>query len=260
MLEGVGISRVSAELNEALVRDLGVESRIATPSELNRIADGLSESPSDGLKNNACEDKLVEAGRDNQAAEVSDHGAFTSEFCEHIDLAESEKMTTSQASDALKGEPMENLGSPMGEDRFDEYRRDVEKGEATEKPRIVQNKSDGCRREEETISNLQAKYPDEEGFRILRERDLLDNHGMPVKDPTPPEGKQPEGRRIDIVVVDKDGQVLESVEVTSLDAPKAEQLAKEQRIRDVGGTHVRDPDSGQLYNVSGVETRVERRS
>jgi len=137
---------------------------------------------------------------------------------------------------------------------------DADVGRETEKPQIVQNKEDGCRREEEAIDALKEQYPEEDGYRILRERDLVDSSGMPVKDPAPGDGKHAEGRRIDIVVVDREGKVVDSIEVTSKTAPKDDQMAKEQRIRESGGTFVRDPDTGDLYDISQTPTRVERRA
>lgn len=128
-----------------------------------------------------------------------------------------------------------------------------------EKPQIVQNKEDGCRREEQVIDELRQKYPEDEGFRVLRERDIVDVNGLPVTDPFPPEGKKPSGRRIDIAVVDKVDNVKDLVEVTSPTAPKEEQMAKEQRIREAEGNYIRDPETGKLYDISQIQTRIERR-
>src|SRR5690606_37147116 len=67
-----------------------------------------------------------------------------------------------------------------------------------------------------------------------------------------------EMRRIDSVVF-QGGQVLDSVEVTSLTANKASQIAKENRIRQNGGTFVRDRETGNLIDISQVPTRIVRK-
>ena len=128
---------------------------------------------------------------------------------------------------------------------------DVEKKQDI--PPVVQNKLDGCRRENEVAKELEKKYPEKEGYQVLRERELCDRDGNPVIDE-----ETGQKRRIDFVVV-KDGKVVDMVEVTSKTAPKREQLAKEYRIRDNGGNYIRDYD-GNVYRVpDNVETRVERR-
>ena len=37
---------------------------------------------------------------------------------------------------------------------------------------------------------------------------------------------------------------------------KADQIQKERRIKSAGGTFVRDPQTGQLIDISGLESRV----
>ena len=118
---------------------------------------------------------------------------------------------------------------------------------------VVQNKLDGCRRENEVGKELEKKYPEKEGYKVLRERELCDRDGNPVVDE-----KTGSKRRIDFVVV-KDGKVVDMVEVTSKDAPKREQLAKEYRIRDNGGNYIKDYDGKVCRIPDNVETRVERR-
>ena len=120
-------------------------------------------------------------------------------------------------------------------------------------PDVVKNKIDGCRRENEVAKELEEKYPESEGYQILRERELCDKDGNPVIDE-----QTGQKRRIDFVVV-KDGKVVDMVEVTSKTAPKRDQLAKEYRIRDNGGNYIKD-SNGNIYRIpSNVETRVERR-
>lgn len=122
------------------------------------------------------------------------------------------------------------------------------------KPQIVQNKEDGCRREADQSADLLRQYPQTEGFRILPERILLDAKGLPIADPV-----TGECRRLDFVVVDREFTPQRSLEVTSTTAPKVEQFAKEQRIRDAGGTFVREPSSQKLVDISGLSTELIRR-
>lgn len=122
-----------------------------------------------------------------------------------------------------------------------------------EKSTAKQNKEDGCRREREVQDELKSKYPENEGYQILRERELCDKDGNPVIDK-----ETGAKRRVDFVVV-KDGKVVDMIEVTSKTAPKKEQLAKEYRIRTNGGNYVKDTQ-GNIYKIpDNVETRVERR-
>lgn len=118
----------------------------------------------------------------------------------------------------------------------------------------IQNKKEGCRREEEVEKELEDRYPESEGYKVIREVYLRDKDGKRVVDP-----ETGEMRRIDFVVV-KDGKVVDSIEVTSKTAPKEEQSAKEERIRENGGNYIKDPDTGELIQIpDSVHTRIERR-
>lgn len=118
---------------------------------------------------------------------------------------------------------------------------------------IIQNKLDGCAREEKVGKELQEKYPLEKGYSVIREAYLRDENGNIVKDPL-----TGEARRIDFVVV-KEGRVVEMVEVTSKTAPKDAQTAKENRIRDNGGNYIKD-DKGDIVKIpNSVQTRIDRR-
>lgn len=138
-------------------------------------------------------------------------------------------------------------------DKLDKILDKVEKDMEKELPNVVQNKLDGCRRENEVAKDLEKQYPEKEGYQVLRERVLCDKDGNPVIDE-----KTGQKRRIDFVVV-KDGKVVDMVEVTSKTAPKQEQLAKEYRIRDNGGNYIKDYDGNTCRIPGNVETRVERR-
>lgn len=66
------------------------------------------------------------------------------------------------------------------------------------------------------------------------------------------------GRRIDFVV-DKDGNIVDSIEVTSTSADKSAQIVKEMRIRKNGGNYIR-LDEGKLVEIpKDIITRIERR-
>lgn len=146
---------------------------------------------------------------------------------------------------------------------FDKMKKDFNEGiSAKDNPEMKvpsarQNKLDGCRRETEVAKELGLRYPEKEGYKVLREKELCDRGGKPVMDL-----QTGEKRRIDFVVV-KDGKVVDMVEVTSKTAPKRDQLAKEYRIRDNGGNYVREYDDNgmrRIYRIpNNVETRVERR-
>lgn len=117
----------------------------------------------------------------------------------------------------------------------------------------IKNKQDGLAREKEVEEELKEKYPESEGYEILREASLRDKDGNIARDP-----ETGEGRRIDFVVI-KDGKVVDSVEVTSKTADKTEQTAKEERIRDAGGSYVRDKNGNLVKIPDDVKTRIERR-
>lgn len=118
----------------------------------------------------------------------------------------------------------------------------------------IQNKIDGCRREDEVGTQLEKKYPSEQGYCIKRELLLRDKDGKPAADPV-----TGTGRRLDYVVF-KDGKVVDMIEVTSLNANKINQSAKEMRIREAGGNYVQGPN-GELTRIpNNVQTRIERRA
>lgn len=121
---------------------------------------------------------------------------------------------------------------------------------------VKRNKTDGCRREESVEKELQDRYPEAEGYKVIRESYLRDKDGNIVCDPEPPH----KARRIDFVVV-KDGKVVDLIEVTSKTAPKEAQSAKEERIRESGGNYIKDPETGEVIRIpNSVHTRIERRN
>ena len=100
---------------------------------------------------------------------------------------------------------------------------------------------------------LEKKYPESEGYEIISEAYLRDSEGKIVRDP-----ETGEARRIDFVVV-KDGQVVDSIEVTSETADKTGQTAKEERIREAGGNYVRTSDGSLAEFPNDLHTTIERR-
>lgn len=117
---------------------------------------------------------------------------------------------------------------------------------------LEKNRTDGKSRESKTEKELKAENPDS---KVQNERYLRDKDGKIVKDP-----KTGEGRRIDHAVI-KDGKATKLVETTSKTAPKDNQVLKEKRIRDAGGTYIRDKtDKKKLYDVSDVPTETRRQN
>lgn len=118
---------------------------------------------------------------------------------------------------------------------------------------LLQNKSDGLKRERDVAKELSKEYPTEDGYSTVPEATLRDKDGNVVKDPV-----TGEARRIDFAVV-KDGKVVDSVEVTSKTADKSAQSAKEERIREAGGNYIRDNNGNLVEIPTEVRTRIERR-
>lgn len=118
---------------------------------------------------------------------------------------------------------------------------------------IRRNQEAGERRENEEHEELERKYPPEDGYRIFRQLTLCDEKGDRVADPVTGEGRRP-----DFAVV-KDGEVIKSVEVTSLEAGKNKQMEKEDRIREAGGNYVKTPTGEVVPFGAGVNTEVKRR-
>ena len=114
---------------------------------------------------------------------------------------------------------------------------------------IKENSRKGSEREKYVQKKLEKKFKDSS---VQREQYLRNADGKIAKDPLT--GKS---RRVDHVVV-KDGKASYVVETTSKTAPKQAQLQKEARIRANGGTYIRDRTTGNLVDVSNVQTRIIR--
>ncbi len=120
---------------------------------------------------------------------------------------------------------------------------------------IEQNRENGALREEKAKQELEDKYPESEGYKIHQQASLRDKEGNILKD-----SETGESRRVDSMV-EKDGIIVKSVEVTSETAPKDLQMAKEQRIRNEGGNYIKDRETGQLIKVpEHIKTGLWRRA
>ena len=111
----------------------------------------------------------------------------------------------------------------------------------------IKNKIEGDRREDIFKKRMEAQNPN---ATIQCECYLRNEQKESVKDPV-----TGERRRVDTVVIE--GGKAKTYEVTSPTADKADQLAKEVRIRAAGGTYIKDRSTGKLVPVSGIST-VER--
>ncbi|MGN0574405.1 MAG: hypothetical protein ACI4J2_00105 [Ruminococcus sp.] len=155
-------------------------------------------------------------------------------------------MNTFSFNDVKEINPNRFADSPLG--RQYPYNECVEV-----KFEIIQNKLDGCAREKQVGKELREKYPPELGYSVLSEVYLRDINGNIVVDPIT--GTK---RRIDFVI-EKDGRVVDMVEVTSKTAPKGAQMAKENRIRNAGGNYIKDYDGNLIRIPDSVRTRIDRR-
>ena len=162
------------------------------------------------------------------------------------------KETNTNETGESKSKTEGTSGKDVKPSFFDKLDNKLDKVEK-ELPNVVKNKLDGCRRENEVAKDLEKQYPEKERYQVLRERVLCDKEGKPVIDE-----KTGQKRRIDFVV-EKEGKVVDMVEVTSKTAPKQDQLAKEYRIRDNGGNYIKDYNGNICRILGNVETRVERR-
>lgn len=115
------------------------------------------------------------------------------------------------------------------------------------------NRELGAAREALAFKRLRREFPKAEGYVIVPQPYLRDAEGNILKD-----SLTDEARRIDFVVLRKKS-VVQSFEVTSMTAPKLEQIAKETRIRLDGGNYVLNPETQQLaYFPKRLETKVWR--
>lgn len=152
-----------------------------------------------------------------------------------------------------KKNSLESLDGKKNKSNLAEFEKNVKpEVKKNELAKIVENKLEGCKREQEVRKELEKRYPEREGYKVVSERYLLDKNGNIARDP-----ETLKARRIDFVVV-KDNKVVGMIEVTSKTAPKIDQSAKELRIRENGGNYIKLGE--QLIRIPNyVETRIERR-
>ena len=142
-----------------------------------------------------------------------------------------------------------------GDQKLLELLRNLEEKQVASKSgrTIVLNKMLGLSREMQEYERLKRMYPPSKGYKIYREQYLRDQYGNIVRDPI-----TGEARRIDFVVV-KDGKVIKTIEVTSKTASKESQLAKETRIKNMGGIYIKDEETGELIQIPpNIKTEIRR--
>ncbi len=120
-------------------------------------------------------------------------------------------------------------------------------------PAIAINQEIGAAREDLVMGELGRLFPQEDGYRILRQPYLRDSSGSIVRDV-----QTRQSRRLDFVVY-RNHRVVRALEVTSRTADKVGQMAKEARIRQFGGSFIKDMETGDLLHLpSTLKTRVYR--
>lgn len=123
-------------------------------------------------------------------------------------------------------------------------------GAARDGHQVTRNAAEGRRRQQGAHDELVAEHPNAS---VQSEQYLRTSDGVRAIDPL-----TGTGRRIDNVVI-QDGQAVRSVETTSLTADKRLQQQHEARVREAGGTFVRDRQTRELVDLSEVPTEIDRR-
>ena len=101
----------------------------------------------------------------------------------------------------------------------------------------------GKQRENQVQQELQSENPNAS---VQRERMLRDSEGNKVVDPL-----TGEGRRVDHAVINRESNTAKTYETTGNNVDKRLQLEKEARIREQGGTYVRDKETRKLVPTEG---------
>lgn len=104
----------------------------------------------------------------------------------------------------------------------------------------IKNKLDGLAREKRAKDILERRYGKEN---VLSERILRDSMGNKVVEPFTNSGRRVDG-------------VWKPVEITSMTAPKAEQLAKEAIIQELGEIFVRNTTTKEMIQIDGISTVI----
>lgn len=116
---------------------------------------------------------------------------------------------------------------------------------------VNENAQNGTRRQEQVQGELQKENP---GKSVQQEQYLRDKDGKIVRDP-----KTGEARRVDHAVIDAEAKSAKTVETTSETADKTAQVAKEERIREAGGTYVRDRNTREIIPVEEISELRRRK-
>jgi len=164
-----------------------------------------------------------------------------------------EGMEAAEAGEALVGN--KGILEQMETIRFSSFESVGARNEASvrEVSQTERNRIDGSAREMAHEVLLNHEHPAEAGYSIHREVVLRNSDGTIAKDSV-----TGESRRLDFVVC-KDGEIVRSDEVTSERAPKENQSAKEDRIREAGGNFIKDRTTGELVPfASSVRTQIVR--
>jgi hypothetical protein len=103
-------------------------------------------------------------------------------------------------------------------------------------------------REARVRKRLEARYGKEN---VLSQRTLLDANGKKVSAFNEVKKKNT-GRRMNFVVLDKDGNVKYVVEVTGKNVDKTKQLKHEDNVFMAGGTYIRNKATGKLLSIVGA--------
>ncbi|MCL2103317.1 MAG: hypothetical protein FWH25_04700 [Syntrophorhabdaceae bacterium] len=213
---------------------------------VNEIAKAAVEASSSGVENRPGKFEVPRTQDVTDTAATRPERFDAQEIKDKLGDIPTEAESTKQIDQVEKGsEPADE-----GENKSDAQKYDLE----GEHPEPIQNKKDGLRREAEVEDELRGKYPESEGYSIQSEAYLRDKDGNIAKDPV-----TGEARRVDFVTLDKDGNVVDSIEVTSRTADKTDQSAKEQRIRENGGNYIKTSDGKIAEIPEDVLTRIERR-
>ncbi len=109
---------------------------------------------------------------------------------------------------------------------------------------LSDNVVNGARREAEVAAELVKENPSK---LVQGQRTLVDANGKKVVDPI-----TGEGRRVDHAVIDPGTNTAKTFETTGPAVDKRLQLQKEQRIREQGGTFVKDKTTKQPVPVEDV--------
>ncbi len=246
------IAIAATEMSEVAAETAEIAGEVTESSEI--IGDGIGES---SLVN----EKVIDAGESlnptvSEPTEIIGDGVGETALESPESGIEQSKQVVNDNSKILGDGVVEGEETSMIENNIaienSSTPPDIDDARLDKREQVVQNKLDGCQREEAVEKELEAKYPSPPN-EIIREAYLRDEHGNIIKDPD-----TNTARRIDFVVV-RDGEVVKSVEVTSNTAAKDAQTSKEMRIRENGGNYIKREDGTLARFPDNLSTEIERR-